>query len=129
MIFEVTPERRDYIINRVAEEVVKRHLEVPMMMFVEMHRPIANIAGQGAHFFAPFAGAVLGNDLLDEVGFILEDKENLDRLIERLETLTAERDEKERQERAGSRSIEEPVAEGAEGTTAHGPWWAFWRRR
>ncbi len=127
MIFEVSPERRDYIINRVAEEVVKRHLEVPMMMFVEMHKPIANIAGQGAHYFAPFAGALLGNDLLDEVGFILEDKQNLDRLLERMEILTAERDEKERLERQQAQLVEE-LADGAK-TPSRGPWWAFWRRR
>jgi len=127
MIFEVSPERRDYIINRVAEEVVKRHLEVPMMMFVEMHKPIANIAGQGAHYFAPFAGALLGNDLLDEVGFILEDKQNLDRLLERMEILTAERDEKERQERQQAELVEQ-LADGAK-SPSRGPWWAFWRRR
>ena len=57
---EYTPEEQEKLLDRVAEQVVRRRLEMPAAMFLEMHRPLRFFAGQGLLLASPLLGALFG---------------------------------------------------------------------
>lgn len=76
---------------KIALEVTKRHLEVPAIMLLEMHKPVANfnahlMLGVGG-FFAPLLGFELFNDLTR----LLAKRDNIERLLEAIEEQAANR--------------------------------------
>ena len=97
MLTEITPERRDEIIEWLAKQIVKRGLSTPAVIFVEMSRPISFIGSQAVQFFSPFINVALNSHLSSEIALIMEDRKNIDRLLDRLEELTAEQDRQERE--------------------------------
>ena len=88
----VTPEQRDAMIDGFARMVVKRRLETPAIFLLEAHRPLAFMASQGVCFSAPLLGAFFGFRRMNQWSRILEDRENWDRVIARIEQAAAERD-------------------------------------
>lgn len=97
MLTEITPERRDEIIEWLAKQVVKRGLSTPAIMFVEMARPISFIGSQAVQFFSPFINVALNSQLSTEIALVMEDRKNIDRLIDRVEELTIDQDRKEKE--------------------------------
>jgi hypothetical protein len=91
-LIDITAERRDELITKVAEQVVKRGLETPATFFVEMNRPLSFIGGQGLIFLAPILGVVFNQATIEEFGRLMEDRKNIDRLLDRIEDLSKQRD-------------------------------------
>ena len=89
---EVTPEERDRILDRVALEVTRRRLEVPAVLALELHRPLTFLGSQALIVFTPLLGPAFGLENLQKVSKLLEDRANLDRLMDRIEDLAAARD-------------------------------------
>ena len=89
---EVTPEERDRILDRVAQEVTRRRLEVPAGLALELHRPLTFLGSQALIVFTPLLGPAFGLENLQKVSKLLEDRANLDRLMDRIEDLAAARD-------------------------------------
>jgi hypothetical protein len=88
---ELPPEERDRLLQRAAEAVVRRRLETPAILLLEMHRPLTTLGSQALVLFTPLLGPVLGVETLQKLTRLLDDRENLDRLIDRIETLAGER--------------------------------------
>ncbi|MBI3910847.1 MAG: hypothetical protein HY320_07925 [Armatimonadetes bacterium] len=88
---DLTPEDRDAIIERAAQEIARRRLEVPGILFLELHRPFTFLASQALIVFGPLLAAFLRPDQVQRLSKLLEDRSNLDRLINRIEELAAER--------------------------------------
>jgi hypothetical protein len=88
---ELEPEERDRILDRVAHEVTRRGLEVPAILALEMHRPLTFLGSQALVVFTPMLAPAFGIGNLQKLSKLLEERENLDRLIERIEELAAER--------------------------------------
>lgn len=86
---ELTPEERDRLLERVARQVVRRRLEVPAILFLELHRPLAFLSSQALILFTPLLGPAFGLENLQRLTRLMADRENLDRLIERIEALAA----------------------------------------
>jgi hypothetical protein len=88
---ELTPERRDEMVEKAAQAAVRRRLETPAALVLEMHKPIsvlgANLVLLGTPLLAPF----LSWKFCDELAFFLMDRENLERLARRVEQLAEER--------------------------------------
>jgi hypothetical protein len=82
---------RDALIDRLADRVVAHGLSVPATLFLEMHRPFAFLASQGLLVVTPFLGALFGVELVQRWSRLLEQPENVGRLIERIAELDAER--------------------------------------
>ena len=97
MLTEITPERRDEIIEWLAKQVVKRGLSTPAVIFMEMSRPISFIGSQAVQFFSPFINVALNSQLSSEIALVMEDRKNIDRLLDRIEELTTEQDRTERE--------------------------------
>jgi hypothetical protein len=75
------------ITENFASEIVRRGLTVPAILFLEMHKPLSYIASQGAVVLSPFFIPFIGYDNLRILSRYIEKRENVERLICRIEEL------------------------------------------
>jgi hypothetical protein len=83
---DLTEEETEALLNKAALEIKRRKLQTPVILALEMHKPLASIGGQAAVVFAPFMVPILGYDFVNNYSRLLSKKENIERLIRRLET-------------------------------------------
>jgi hypothetical protein len=88
---ELSRQERDEILDRLARQVTRRRLEVPAMLALEMHRPLTFLGSQALVVFTPMLAPLFGLDNLQKLSKLLEEQENLDRLLDRIDELVAER--------------------------------------
>ena len=84
---DLTPQQRDELLDGIARRVVEWHMETPVVLFLEMHRPLSFIAGQSLLVAIPFLGALFDARQLSRLAALLQSSDNIDRLIERIEAL------------------------------------------
>lgn len=82
---ELTPEETDALIEKAANEIKKRKMQVPAILAIEMHRPLSYVAANAAVTMAPFLVPFLGFDSVNDYSRLLTKGENVDRLIAKLE--------------------------------------------
>ncbi len=88
---DLTPEEEATLIEKVATEVEKRRLQVPAVLFLEMHRPLMGIASQAMIAFTPFLGPFMGLDRIQGFSRLAKSPTAVESLIRRLETSTEAR--------------------------------------
>ena len=88
---EVTEEERDRLIDKIATGVVKRGLETPAILFLEMHKPLSFVVSQGMVVGSPLIAPFVGFDNVQIATRLMENRENVELLIRRIEGLAAER--------------------------------------
>ncbi len=97
---ELAPEELEKLCQRAAQEITKRRLEAPAVLLLEMHKPIANfnahLALGAAGFLAPMVGFELYNDLTR----LLAKRDNIDRLLEEIESQAGNRGKSVPEDRA-----------------------------
>lgn len=81
----LSDEEKTKIVERVAAEIKKRRLETPAILFLEMHKPLANVVGHAAIAFSPFIMPFLGFRTVDEYSQFFSDRANVESLISALE--------------------------------------------
>lgn len=92
MLFErLSKDREREVIERMARRVVSYGLEVPVVLFLELHKPLANILGHCLLFAFPFLAPFLGVTALSEAGAILSTSDGIEALIKRIEELASEK--------------------------------------
>ena len=79
------------VLDKVASFIVERGLEAPALMFLEMHRPLANIGGHALLMASPLLGPIVGMPRVEAFYRALSKPGGLDYLIERIEELSAKR--------------------------------------
>ncbi|MFN7019340.1 MAG: hypothetical protein ACK4RG_08740 [Fimbriimonadales bacterium] len=79
--------QKQELIDALAHQVVKRGLSSPAILFLELHKPLAFIGSQAAIVFSPFLAPFFGFDKVDLYTQLLSERENWERLIERIEEL------------------------------------------
>jgi hypothetical protein len=82
---DLTPEEEDAMLEKAAREIKKRKLEVPAILMFEMHKPLNYIAANAAVMFSPFLIPMLGFDSVNNYSRLFAKRENVERLICRLE--------------------------------------------
>ncbi|MDR3689427.1 MAG: hypothetical protein P4L46_08615 [Fimbriimonas sp.] len=85
---DLTEEETEALIQKAADEIVKRGLHTPAILFLEMHKPLANVGANAALMFAPFAVPFLGFDFVNNYSRLFTKRENVERLITRIEELS-----------------------------------------
>ncbi len=85
----LTDEKREQIIDTIAEKVVGKHLETPAVLFLDMHKPLSWIAGQTLMVGVPLLGMLFGAQPVVDFGKMLMERENIDKLITRIEDMSA----------------------------------------
>jgi hypothetical protein len=89
---ELSVEERDRLLEQAAQEVVRRRLEVPALLVLELHRPLTFLSSQALVVFTPLLAPAFGLENLQKLSRLLEDRTNLDRLLDRIEALAEERE-------------------------------------
>lgn len=90
---ELTDEQRDTILERIAQAVVQRGMAAPAVLFLELNKPLSFVASQSLIVLTPFLAPFVGIDNVHRYSRLLEKRENVERLIERIEQLEHERQE------------------------------------
>src|SRR5216683_8117952 len=83
----LTSEERDAIINRIAGGIVRRRMETPAILFLEMHKPLSFIASQSLVATSPFIAPFIGIQNVQTASKLLADRNNVEILISRIEEL------------------------------------------
>jgi hypothetical protein len=94
-----SPERQKELLAKIADQVVKRKLTVPAIMFLESVKPLSFVGSQALVFFQPIVQAVLNRREYDEIVLMMEERENVEQLlleIERQEAVWQEREDAEK---------------------------------
>ena len=86
----LSEEQKTQLIDALAQQVVKRGLSAPAILFLELHKPFAFIGSQAGIVFSPFLAPFFGFDCVDDYTQLLSERENWERLVERIEELAEE---------------------------------------
>lgn len=84
---------RDAAIESIASHIAARRLETPAVMFLEMHKPLSFVASQALVVALPMLGPLIGAQRMADLSKLLQDRANIDTLIERIEDAAARREE------------------------------------
>ncbi len=82
---DLTEEQTDALLDRAADKILRRGLATPAVLLFEMHKPLSFVGSQAAVAFSPFLVPFLGFDRVNDYTRLFSKRENVDRLLERLE--------------------------------------------
>jgi len=102
---EVSPERAKELLAKIAHQIVKRKLSVPAIMFLESVKPLSFIGSQALIFLQPMVQAFLNRKEYDEFAVMMEDRENVELLLQEIEKQENEWQAKERAEKEEAKKL------------------------
>jgi hypothetical protein len=85
-MFEITDARRDELVERWAQEIVRRRLATPAIFLLEAHKPLGGLGANAVVAFQPLLGSFLRWNL-EELAAFMYHSANIEKLIRRIETL------------------------------------------
>ena len=77
------------MLERIASRVAKYRLQTPAVLFLEMHKPLHGLAWHATHFVSPLLAPLLGFNRMEDLAWLFSSKENVERLIEKIEAAAA----------------------------------------
>lgn len=83
-------EEEEAVMTRMAKKVVEWKMTVPAIMFLETVKPLNYIGAQAMVFFEPFIQTIFNFRDYDTFRQMMERRENVERLLQRIEALDAE---------------------------------------
>jgi len=114
---ETKDKERSEILDRFAKKVVERRLSAPAILFLESTKPLSFLGNQAMVFFQPIVQSIFTFKSYDDIMLLLEDRENVECLLRRIEELEAEEQRRIRKEKRlrkkAKRAADEPE-EGAD---------------
>ena len=87
------------VMDRFAQKIIDWRMVAPAILFIESAKPLSFLGNQALIFFQPMVQSIFNFKTYDEVAEILEDRDNLEYLLSRIEKLEAERTKAEREEK------------------------------
>jgi hypothetical protein len=87
--WSVTPERQAELIEKLASKIVELKLTAPAIFLLESSKPLSFIGSQALVFLQPVVQAVFPFKEYQEIAVMLEDRENVEKLIVAIEKLDA----------------------------------------
>ncbi|MBN1423708.1 hypothetical protein JXA88_04045 [Candidatus Fermentibacteria bacterium] len=97
------------LLSRLAKEIVDRSLTAPAMMFLESTKPLSFLGSQIMVFFSPFVKAFWDGASYDQLSALLEDRANIEILLQEMERLEAERSAIRKEEKARRKAEKDRV--------------------
>jgi hypothetical protein len=88
----LSPEDREKLIDELAQKIVKRGMETPAIMFLEMHKPVSFLASQTMLVASPFLAPIFGFEGVERYSRLFSTQENVELLIRRIEDLALQKD-------------------------------------
>ena len=96
MVVEINRERALEIIDKIAKFIVIRKMAAPAIMLIESLRPLNFIGSQLLYFLAPFAEIIFNPKEYQEFAALLENREYVKILIDRIDEIDHEMYREER---------------------------------
>src|SRR5436309_11873197 len=87
----LTPQQEE-IIDRLAAKVVEWQMSVPAVLFLESMKPLNYVGSQLLVFFAPIVNSLFTIKDYDDFVKLMEERGNVEILLERIEAREAARD-------------------------------------
>ena len=78
---ELTPEEEKNLLEKAANEIIKRKMQTPAILALESHKPLANVIAQTTIVFSGFLIPFLGFQNVNDYSRLLQKRENVERLI------------------------------------------------
>lgn len=75
------------LVERVAQEVVRRRMAQPALLFLESSRPLAGVGAATMHFLQPFATVVIRKETWSKLSGFLERPGSIEYLCQRIEAI------------------------------------------
>lgn len=88
---DIPVERRAEIIAGIAKRTVEMRLTPVAIVMLEASKPLSFVGSQLMVFFQPIVSAIFPFHMYDEVAALLEDRANIELLIQAIEKLEEER--------------------------------------
>lgn len=96
LLLERLPEEKEReVIERIARRIASYGLEVPAILFLELHKPLANLLGHSLLFAFPFLAPFFGVNALKDATAVLSTEEGIEALIKRIEEIAAQKKAKQ----------------------------------
>ncbi len=80
---------RDTLIEKIASRVVQLGMAAPAVLVLEMHKPLAFLASQSLLLGSGLLAPIFGPQNVQQYVRLLESRENIERVIQRIEELHA----------------------------------------
>ena len=93
---KLTPQQEE-ILTKIAKKVVHWKMSVPAVLFLESVKPLNYVGSQMMAFFEPFVHALFTWKDYDEVRTMMEERETVEKLLQRIEQLDSEAQENEKE--------------------------------
>ena len=87
---KVSEEQIAEMIEKVARFIAERHLAPAGILFAESIRPLHGIGSQAMFFILPFAEIIFDSKKYQQFAVMMENEENLKKLISRMDELDEE---------------------------------------
>ncbi len=83
--WSVSPERQKALIEKLATKIVEMRLTAPAIFLLESSKPLSFLGSQALVFLQPVVQAVFPFKEYQEIAVMLEERENVERLIVEIE--------------------------------------------
>jgi hypothetical protein len=103
-MFELDDARRDELVEEWAAWIHNKGLSTPAVFLLEAHKPLGGIGAHATIAFRPFVAGLTSLDATELAAFMRE-RENIERLIIRLETLVGEEQAERRRRTQRRRAV------------------------
>ncbi len=120
---EVTPKDEEEFIEKVAQKIHEYEMETAAILLLESSKPLVWIGGEmGRFFISPFVPVISDKwGVTSEKFFLIfEKRENIEKLLKRLEELTREEDAKNKEAKQVAKEKKEAEKKAAEEAKAQG---------
>jgi hypothetical protein len=87
---QVSESETNDMIEKVARFIAERHMASAGILFVESLRPLHGIGSQAMFFILPFAEIIFDSKKYQQFALMLENEENIKKLVARMDELDEE---------------------------------------
>jgi len=84
---DLTPEERQELVEKAANEICRRGMQTPAIMMLEMHKPLAGILGHASVVAAPFAVPFVGFDTYHNYSRLFSTRDGIEQLLQKIEEM------------------------------------------
>ncbi|MCS7224608.1 MAG: hypothetical protein NZ959_08660 [Armatimonadetes bacterium] len=81
-------EKAQDLLERASRFIVDKGMEVPAILFLEAHKPLANLIGHAFWLTMPFWAFFWGVGTANELGRLFSSPEMIEKLIQRIEDIS-----------------------------------------
>jgi hypothetical protein len=82
---QLSDEQKESLLQNLADKIIARRLQVPAILFLEMHKPLANVAASASVVLSPFLVPFIGLESMNDYSQVFSERSAWDRLVIMLE--------------------------------------------